>query len=221
MTEAQLEPIKARSMIPDMIGRPIDHRGFPVPWFVTNKTPEGHWDFARLDTERFKEAVRKDVCWVSGHPLGQFRSFVIGPMCVINRVAGDPPVKKAIAEWSAQICPYLSRPLARRDRSIADEEYELQRGVMITRNPGVCAVYTVRGPVPVNHGLFMLPEPKAVEWWRQGRRATRAEVVAAVESGLPLLREAAEKESRATGSKAPLVELEAYLIRAETLYPQE
>jgi hypothetical protein len=37
------------SMPPRMKQRPVDHRGFPVPWFVTNKTVAGLWDFVHVD----------------------------------------------------------------------------------------------------------------------------------------------------------------------------
>lgn len=181
-----------------MAGRPTDHRGFPVPWFVTEKTPEGHWDFVRISGQRFDEARRKDVCWVSGQPLGRYRSFVIGPMCVINRVAADPPVRLDIARWSAQVCPFLSRPLAKRDTKYTDEELARQRGVMLTRNPGVCAIYTVeRGSYDVDGGLFYLGDPVSVEWCARGRAATREEVDASIATGLPALDDMARKQGGA------------------------
>lgn len=184
----------------EMSGRPVDKRGFPVPWFVTRKDEAGFgWDFVNIEGSRFGEAVKREVCWVSGEPLGKFRSFVIGPMCVINRVAGDPPVKKSIATWSVQVCPFLSRPMAHRDKSIDPQLISQQRGVMIERNPGVCAIYTVkRGSYRYGReGLFFLNEPESIEWWTKGRLATAQEVKISIDSGLPTLAEMAVAEGEA------------------------
>jgi hypothetical protein len=199
---------------PEMARRPVDHRGFPVPWFVTRKTADGRWDFVQIEAERFAEAERRDVCWVSGQPLGRFRSFVIGPMCVINRVSADPAIKRSVAEWSAQICPFLSRPLARRNESVPPEAWETQRGTAITANPGICAVYTVERAVRSEDGLFHLPDASSVTWWTCGRPATRTEVIEAIRGGLPVLRREAEREGGAAMSK-----LDQYLERARSALP--
>lgn len=62
---------------------------------------------------------------------------------------------------------------------------------MLTRNPGITALYRSAGPslIPVDGGvLFDIGEPAGpVEWRHQGREATREEVLAAFESGLPTL----------------------------------
>lgn len=181
----------------EMKTRPVDKRGFPVPWFVTRKDEAGFgWDFVNIDPKRFAQAIRMELCWVTGQPLGKFRSFVIGPMCVVNRVAADPPTKKSIAIWSAQVCPFLSRPLAQRSKNVDPEIVAAQRGIMIERNPGVCAIYTVKrdGYRLTRDGLFRLYDPESVEWWSKGRLATRQEVKIAIDTGLPTLAEMAVAE---------------------------
>ena len=201
----------------EMIGRPIDHRGFPVPWFVTEKDEHGNWDFVRIEARRFNEAIRGQFCWVSGKPLGRYRTFVIGPMCVVNRVAADPPVKKSIGEWSAKTCPFMLNPAARRDRSIPKEAYEDQRGVMLERNPGVCALYTVKGHVRSRNGLFHLPAPESVEWFAKGQRASRDQVVAAIQTGLPTLEEmAAQEGQRAIDALAAAVATAMQFLPSDT-----
>jgi hypothetical protein len=48
---------------------------------------------------------------------------------------------------------------------------------------------------PANGGvLFNVGHPEALHWYTQGRRATRAEIDAALEAGLPQLRSVAELE---------------------------
>lgn len=185
---------------PAMAGRPVERRGYPVPWFAT-WTAEG-WDLRVVRPERAAEAVRRTVCWVSGQPLGRYRAFVIGPMCTINRVSADPPTTRDIALWSARVCPFLSRPLAvRNSRGLAEMgiDPEAQRGGMLTRNPGVVAVWVTDryrvGTRGTDRGLFFLGDPAAeVAWFTEGRPASRAEVEAAITTGLPALRAAAEPD---------------------------
>jgi hypothetical protein len=158
----ELHPIPAR-----MRGRPIDHRGYPVPWFVTEKTADGLWDFTVVDKRRRDEAIRRRVCWVSGEPLGRYVAFVLGPMCTINRVSSDPPVIPEIAEWSARVCPFLSRPLARRPHFTGQGSTP---GLMVPDNPGLCAVWTTKDYYCGRDGLFALGDPEVVSWWQRGQR---------------------------------------------------
>jgi hypothetical protein len=183
-----------------MRNRPLDHRGFSVPWFVTEKDENGRWDFVHVHPARFQQAIKEQVCWVSGARLGGEHHFLIGPMCVINRVAADPPVRFDMALWSVRVCPFLSRPLAKRSKETRDEEAaKAQRGNAILRNPGVTAIYTVKRSkyhierVPGGY-LFRLGKPQRVTWWREGRRATLDEVQHSIETGLPLLQKEAEAE---------------------------
>jgi hypothetical protein len=200
-----------------MRSRPVDHRGFPVPWFVTNKTSEGHWDFVKIERERFAEALRFEKCWVSGQRLGKFRAFCVGPMCVINRTAGDPPVTRDIALWSVKICPFMSRPLARRDghKEGLVETSNVFDGVGVMRNPGVTAVWVTKNSEYQRGSGFYLGDPHEVTWWREGRTATRAEVDASIASGIHHL----EKLAREEGPEAE-AELRLYKQRAEPILPR-
>jgi hypothetical protein len=42
--------------------------------------------------------------------------------------------------------------------------------------------------------LFEIGEPMALEWYARGRRATRDEIMHSIETGLPALREMAERQ---------------------------
>lgn len=189
-TRPELSDMPAR-----MRGRPIDHRGFPVPWFVTNQTPEGLWDFRVVDAERKYQAIRQRKCWVTGEPLGRAVAFVVGPMCIINRVSSDPPVIPEVAEWSARICPFLSRPLAKRP------DYDGQHdtpGIMVADNPGLCAVWVTRDySYGRNNGLFYFEAPTKVTWWRKGREVSGdPEAQQIYEALAAKLREMAAEEGR-------------------------
>lgn len=199
-----------------MAGRPVDHRGFPVPWFVTEKDAEGNWDFVQIRPERFAEAWRRDVCWVSGTKLGRFRSFCIGPMCVVNRVAGDPPVRRDVAIWSVQVCPFMSRPLAKRSSAVPEGQraYEKQRGAMVEANPGIMAIYTVTyADYRRRGGLAEMGDPSSVEWWTRGRPATQQEVDRAFDGAVERLTPIAEIDGRRA-----LDLLDKYLSRARPFF---
>lgn len=109
--------------IPDRIKRlPVDHRDFPVPWFVQwfddGKPSDfgiGTADFRVIDARKIGVAIRERRCWVCGDRLGVHLAFLIGPMCAVNRVISEPPSHRECAEFSAQTCPFLSRPRMRRN----------------------------------------------------------------------------------------------------------
>ncbi|GJE33189.1 hypothetical protein [Methylobacterium oxalidis] len=181
---------------PDRLAsRPVDGRGFPVPWFVA--WVDGTPDFRCVAPGKLEEAVRRSLCWVCGRPLGRFKTFVTGPLCAVNGVSAEPPSHRDCAEHSARACPFLSRPRMRRNDKDLPDEAPHPAGRMIDRNPGVALLWTTRSyrVLPVAGGaLFSVGPPVSVQWFAEGREARRAEVVASLESGLPLLRSEAEKD---------------------------
>lgn len=186
--------------LPPRIARlPKDHRGFPVPWFVAWQ--DGVPDFRVVGPGKIAEAHNKKRCWVCGEPRGVHLCFPIGPMCSINRTIAEPPSHYECARFSAMACPFLSKPRMRRNEKDLPGDAQLPAGNMIKRNPGVTCLWVTRSyrPFRVDSGvLFRIGEPERVEWWAEGRPATRAEVEQSVTSGLPLLLEPAE----AQGSEA-------------------
>lgn len=201
---------------PSMRSRPVDHRGFPVPWFVTEKTEDGRWDFVNVRRERMLEAVRLEKCWVSGQKLGKFKAFCIGPMCAINRTAGDPPVTREIALWSVKVCPFMSMPMARRADKDAPEILEGPGvdGLALGRNPGVTGVWISKNSEYQRGRGFYLGDPIELTWWAKGRPATRDEVLTSVRSGLHYLRDLAKAEGHAAESA-----LDRYVEAAEPIWP--
>jgi hypothetical protein len=72
---------------------------------------------------------------------------------------------------------------------------------MLSRNPGCCVIWTTQAPIVVKHRdrngmLFDIGEPTSVEWWAEGRQATRDEVMASISSGLPVLQKMAAEEGQ-------------------------
>lgn len=207
----ELPPMPAR-----MRGRPLDRRGYPVPFFVGYV--DGEPDFRASDATKMRDCVKMRLCWMCGQPLGRYLSFVLGPMCALNRANGEPPCHLDCASWAACACPFLTRPRMRRN------EHEMPEGAFheagILRNPGCVGVWTTRSYEVLRERsgvVFRIGEPEHVEWYCEGRPATRAEVEASVHSGIPILRE----QSLRMGDPAHVVEqLTALgLERLELLLP--
>jgi hypothetical protein len=167
---------------------PKDERGYPVPKFV-------HWESGKPDFRIIEDgfrarAFRTGLCWICGDPLGQHRIYAIGPMCVINRVTMEPPSHRDCAEFAASACPFLVRPRQKRNEKGFTGE-ELMAGVGLKRNPGCTCLYETRDARRFSDGngswLIRLGEPTRVDWWAEGRTATRAEIQASIDSGYPLL----------------------------------
>jgi hypothetical protein len=206
------------SRFPDLPAKmrrlPVDRRGFPVPWFV--KWLDGEPVFPAMDGDRMVRAIRQGRCWVCGGELGRLSAFVIGPMCAINLTSAEPPSHLECARFSARNCPFLANPRMRR---VPSEKYggagpNGAAGVMLDRNPGVTLVwivkgrgrpYTVRADGPVGAGtLFDIGKPHAIEWYCEGRPATRAEVVDSIESGLPHLQAMVDIDPDPAGAQAEM-----------------
>ena len=206
---------------PGRIARlPKNKVGYPVPWFVA--WIDGMPDFRVIRPGGIQMALRGKLCWTCGFPFlrQEDRAFVIGPMCAVNRVCAEPPSHLDCAIYSATHCPFLTTPqMVRRERH-KPAGARNPAGQMITRNPGVALVwvtgYRSWGTRSDGGGgtLFDVGEPKRVLWYARGREATRDEVMASINSGLPILREMAEQD----GPDA-VAELERMHQRAVALVP--
>jgi hypothetical protein len=178
-----------------MRGLKVSDEGFPVPWFVGYV--DGKPDFRTMDGEKMRVAVRLKRCWQCGQPLGKFMTFAIGPMCIVNRNIAEPPSHLACVEYAVRACPFLSQPRMRRNETNMPEEGTIA-GIGIMRNPGITALWTTltyKAWRPSTGGvLFEIGDPEHVEFYAEGRRATRAEILASMESGLPILMEVAEQD---------------------------
>lgn len=201
---------------------PTDKHHRPVPWFVA--FIDGVPDFRVIRPGGIQAALRFKLCWVCGGPFvrQQDRAFTIGPMCAVNRVSAEPPSHKDCAVYSATACPFLTTPnMIRRDRH-KPAEAVVPAGISIPRNPGVALVWVTgyrswKTRSDGNGGLlFDIGEPREALWFARGREANRAEVLASIDSGLPILREMAEQD----GAEA-LAELEAMHARALEYVPAE
>jgi hypothetical protein len=90
-------------------------------------------------------------------------------------------------------------------------------GIAIKRNPGVTLLWATRSykPFKANGGvLFEVGPPQRVEFYAEGRTATHDEIMASIDSGMPILRGTAEQD----GPEA-VAELEQMCAKAMELVP--
>lgn len=192
-------PTQLEINLPPMPARieklPRDERGFPVPWFVS--WIDGKPEFRVIGPDRFGRAVEEGLCWICGERLGRYLAFTIGPMCLVNRISAEPPAHRECAEFAVKACPFLSNAKMRRNEK-ALPAHEAPGGGMILRNPGVGLVYITTGYSLIMDNtesvLCALNEPTELLWFTRGREATHEEIMGSIESGLPLLREIAERD---------------------------
>lgn len=169
---------------------PLDERGYPIPYFVA--WLDGKPEFRMADPVKRSRCVRDGLCWVCGQRLGAYLAFTIGPMCCVNLTTAEPPAHLDCALWSVKGCPFLSRPkMVRREDELTQACAGNVAGEMIARNPGCIAVWVTKDYQLFGDGrggcLIRIDKPVALSWWREGRPATRAEVMESIDSGLTFL----------------------------------
>jgi hypothetical protein len=198
-----------------------DARGYPVPWFV-------HWQdgkplFPVVDPNKLRRALKFNLCWVCGDRLGRNVAFVLGPMCVANRITPEPPAHRDCALYALKVCPFLIQPRMKRvplDR-LPDEVHEAA-GFPEPRNPGLCALWITRdyrpfAPTAGGEGMLIrIGDPVSpVQWWREGREATVEDACAGFAASCAVLHDrAAQEGDEAVADCAGMIE------RARQYLPQ-
>lgn len=182
-------PELEQNPMPDRLkGLPRDPRGYPVPAFV--EWLDGVPLFEVMNPRHMLDAVKGGRCWICGMKLGVHKVFVVGPMCCINRVSGEPPSHLECAEYAARVCPFLSRPHMKRperDRGVAT----VVNADMSLANPGVTILWSTRS-YTIETGdqgmpLFIMGEPGWVRWYAKGRLATVSEARLGFRAGVERL----------------------------------
>jgi hypothetical protein len=165
---------------------PLDKRGYPIPWFAARFDSEP--DFRVYDPLKFTRAVRERLCWVCGDRLSAVNYFVISPYDAVHRTSTEPPCHQDCAEFSVKACPFLTRAeVRRRTAGLPDESFEAA-GVVTERPPGIIVIWATLSydVVPAPGGVVCaLGDTTAVRWFKGGRPATRADVLAVVEAEFP------------------------------------
>jgi len=166
--------------------------------FIRIRKPE----FRAMDPRKWVRAIKEKLCWVCGDRLGRHMTFVAGPMCGINRTSSEPPSHLECAQWSARNCPFLNNPDAiRREDETSNPLSKCVGGVGIQRNPGMAMLWTTNTYTVFDDGrggrLLNMGEPASVEWYAEGKLATREQILTSIDSGFPALAEIALKQDGA------------------------
>lgn len=167
------------------------YRGYPVPWFV-EWLANGEPEFRAMDGRKWTRAVKQRLCWVCGQQLGSYLAFVLGPMCGITHTTVEPACHRECAMWSILNCPFMSKPQMVRRENDLPEGWMDPAGHGLRRNPGVTLLWITRGFKVFhdddNRPMLSVGNPLEVEFFREGRAATRAEIEESLAGGLPELR---------------------------------
>lgn len=196
---------------------PLTEMGFPTLWFA--EIVNGKPDLRVMSGQKMVRAIKEKRCWLCGEPLGIYKAFVIGPMCTISRTTQEPPSHYDCALYAVKACPFLTRPNRERNERGIENEEKVMIGYGLKRNPGVTAIWVSRSyktwRPPMGGVLMTVGEPWKVEWWAEGRPATRQEVMASIESGSPVLWKLADEDPRPGAHEA----LQAQIKAAEQYLP--
>ena len=197
-----------RNLPDSMAALPHDSRGFPVPKFVA--WIDGEPDFRVIKSGWIGKCIRENLCWLCGCKMGQRKWFVIGPMCAITRVTSEPPCHRLCAEFAVKNCPFLTKPLAKRNER-GMEGMVPPAGKPIFRNPGVSCVWESERYRLFDDGegrqLIDVGDPRGATFWREGRKASQEEVLESVRTGMRYLQaEATEKGPMAMVELVRMVE---------------
>lgn len=182
--------------LPARIARlPIDERGYPVPWFVA--WIDGKPEFRTMDARKLQTAIEQERCWICGEILGAHMAFVIGPMCIINRISAEPPSHRDCALFAVQACPFMVMPkMKRREGDLPDDVFRDE--AHLDRNPGVMVIWITRTyewfERPKRGVLFAMGDPEELHWYCEGRAAARTEVLNSFHGGMPALEAIAREE---------------------------
>jgi hypothetical protein len=176
---------------------PTDDKGRTIPYFVFSRDG-APVDFRVFDHQKLIDCWRFKLCWVCGGGMGAYRAFTVGPMCCINRISAEPPAHYECAEYSVQVCPFLTTPsMVRREADLPEDATPIG-SLMLPHNPGTSAIWITKRCYRLADGqggfVFRMGDPERVEWWHQGAHATCAQVLEAIAIGLPRLQERAAED---------------------------
>lgn len=86
--------------------RPVDHRGYVIPFFVpiVNGVP----DFRYQDANKRRICIDQHVCSICGKKL-YLKSywFACGPMGLMNTISSDAAMHEDCARYSLAVCPHM------------------------------------------------------------------------------------------------------------------
>lgn len=173
-------------------GRPT-YGGFVVPYFVAwyrgseqvdEREQGAKPDFKVTDYRRLTICRKQGHCWICGKHLGAFKWFVFGPGSALSRCSIEPPSHRECAHYAVQICPFMLDVTKDYRHPDLKPGQTLIEGVAY--RPEVTVLWATKGykaeVLDATRGVwqFIPGDPEVVEFWYEGRKATRAEIERAI-----------------------------------------
>lgn len=161
---------------------------YPIPWFVGDSPIDGKPDFRVIRPGGIRIAHASRSCWICGEAKGNVRTFVLGPMCMINRISSEPPSHLDCAKWAVRNCPFLANPRRKR-RPLGEataSEVNGPPGIHSPDNPGgsilwSCHDWTFDGE------FFRVGDPYKLDCYVAGKHASAEQIHAIFDAGLARL----------------------------------
>jgi hypothetical protein len=154
----------------------------------------------------FEKCHNERLCRTCGEKLGVHIAFLLpNAAATINRISSDLPCHLRCATRMAE-----ADTLGKDVRAIwtARTSSFKPRGYILFRDP-------------TGKPLIEIGDPEAVTWWREGRPATRAEIMHSIDTGMPLLRAACDKEQLAHQQDEAHAMLNGAYLKALEFVPAE
>ena len=170
-----------------LAGLPRDSRGYPIPHGVWRDPETGEHDFRILDQQLRLQALKEKRCGVSGELLreGEYW-FIGGPANFEARLFVDGPMLFEVAEFSLMTCPHLALSASQYRRTGLEEKFR-PAGTTLEKSPvlmlGMAQHYRLE---EIKDFVYVRAGPwRAVSWWQEGRRLSKAEAVAVLAEVAP------------------------------------
>jgi hypothetical protein len=167
-------PVELPPLPEALARRPVDRRGYPIPWSVVIGA-DGVPDFRSMHPTRWLAAVERRLCALCGGYLGvpsRGAWFVGGPLCQGNRLFTDPAMHEACARFALQVCPFLAAPRMHYSTRPPPPGFGIAASVSPDRPDRFMLGHAWGRWAIVRNGADMLIRASpwlSVEWWREGK----------------------------------------------------
>lgn len=162
------------SLPPRMRTLPRGADGQPIPYLLTQVATKYE---SALGAELALAAMcEQKRCWLCGDKLGQYAAFVAEPLTSVTKISRTPPAHHDCAKYAA--LTGLLQPKSLKVSLVwVTRDFQMQRAA--------------------NGHVFVVGDAEQAFWFADGRCATREEVTAVMQEGLPNLYEIAKRSGNA------------------------
>jgi hypothetical protein len=178
---ASMSELQSRLAVPipkRLRTRPLDRRGYPVPWVVFIDGA-GMPQFTINDIGKAHACRTKRLCGLCGNRMDKTMWFIGGKRCFTHEHGAfvDPPNHYECAEYALRVCPFLAAPsYARRidfgkltPASIGDRIALALHNDMPDDRPDCFGLGATRGWRFIDEAsVYVVERWDYLEWWKAG-----------------------------------------------------